>query len=335
MTSLAERARRVGSTIDASWDEDDLERNLAGLHRRLRRRRRSRRLGAATVALVVAGLVIYLGTPGARTGSHAIAPADRDVAPRMVTPRAIATPLSADTVVYTSDDRRDAVAMRLERGAARFEVRHDPSQAFRVDAGPVLVEVIGTEFTIARDAHQATVTVHRGEVRAHWHEGAAVLRAGEAATFPPAVVQEPPARPRPTARSAPPAAVEPPPEETVDQLLEAADRARLDGRTDDAVSLLERALARPLDPEREAVAAFALGNVRSRRGEPALAARTFARAHAADPDGALAEDAIAREVEAWAHAHDAERARDAARRYQQRYPDGRRSKMVRECIDGL
>lgn len=333
MSSLAERARRVGRDLDPGWDEDHVESNLDGLHRRLRRRRRSRMAGAAGAVAMLAGLAIYLGmNRGASSESHAIAPTPT---PRMVTPRAVATPLSADAVVYTSDDRRDAVAMRLERGAARFEVRHDPDQTFRVDAGPVLVEVLGTEFTIARDAHQATVSVIRGVVRAHWHGGSAILRAGESATFPPALTPEPPASSRPPVRSTQPAPVDPPVQETVDELLEAADRARLDGRTDDAVSLLERALARSLDPEREAVAAFALANVRSKRGEYQLAAKTFARAHAADPDGALAEDALAREVEAWAHGHDAERAREAALRYQQRYSEGRRSKMVRECIDGL
>jgi transmembrane sensor len=340
VTSLTERARRIGEKLDPGWDGPQLETRLDGLHRRLRRRRRTRLAAAVAVTALVAGLGIHVATDrGAGSESLAIAPPERDAAPRLVTPRAVATPLSADAVVYTSEDRRDAVAMRLERGAARFEVRHLPEETFRIDAGPVLVEVLGTEFTIARDAHQATVTVIRGVVRVHWQGGSAVLRTGESGTFPPVVAPLPPPSPRSQPRTPPPASPATPPappvEPSVDELLAAADQARLAGRGDEAVSLLERALARSPDPQREAVAAFALGNLRSRRGELELAARAFARAHAANPDGALAEDALAREVEAWAHARDAGRATEAARRYQERYPDGRRRKLVRECLDGL
>jgi tetratricopeptide (TPR) repeat protein len=137
--------------------------------------------------------------------------------------------------------------------------------------------------------------------------------------------------PRPPPESTPaPVATDAGVVESVDALLEAADQARLEGRGDDAISLIERALAGALDPGREVVAAFALAHARNSRGEHALAAQAFARAFAADAEGALAEDALAREAEAWSRANEPKRAREAARRYQARYPHGRRSQLVRE-----
>jgi RNA polymerase sigma factor (sigma-70 family) len=47
------------------------------------------------------------------------------------------------------------------------------------------------------------------------------------------------------------------------------------------------------------------------------------------PDGPLAEDALAREVEAWSRCGEVEIARARATTYSQRYPRGRRAQMVR------
>jgi hypothetical protein len=61
-------------------------------------------------------------------------------------------------------------------------------------------------------------------------------------------------------------------------------------------------------------------------GRPGEAAAAFARARAAG--GPLAEDALAREVEAASRAGDTTRSRELAREYQTLYPKGRRTKAV-------
>lgn len=82
-------------------------------------------------------------------------------------------------------------------------------------------------------------------------------------------------------------------------LLAAGDVARLSGHADAAVGYLSRALAaHPSDP-RAPLAAFTLGRVHLEDlGAPRAAAQAFARAYELGSDGPLAEDALAREVEA-------------------------------------
>ena len=118
--------------------------------------------------------------------------------------------------------------------------------------------------------------------------------------------------------------------ETAESLLSAADRARQDGRSSEGAALLRRVLARHRSDPRAPLAAFTLGRVLLvdlRR--PAEAAAAFAEARALAPKGPFAEDALAREAESWAAAGDPAAARDRAREYLRRYPQGRRLSTVR------
>jgi transmembrane sensor len=73
------------------------------------------------------------------------------------------------------------------------------------------------------------------------------------------------------------------------------------------------------------MAAFSLGRIHLYQlGKPAAAARRFAQAQSLDPKGTLAEDALAREAEAWSRAGNADRAKAAALRYLKSYPKGHR-----------
>ena len=109
-------------------------------------------------------------------------------------------------------------------------------------------------------------------------------------------------------------------------LLLAADVARLSHHSGQAVTPLRRLLASfPGDP-RAPLAAFTLGRVLlDELGRPREAAEAFARARS----GAMAEDALAREVEAWSRAGDSATARTRAELYLQLYPKGRRDRSVR------
>jgi transmembrane sensor len=105
-------------------------------------------------------------------------------------------------------------------------------------------------------------------------------------------------------------------------LLLAADAARLSGHPADAVRWLRMLCDRHSSDPRAPVAAFTLGRVLDDLSQPAEAAAAFRRAGVLSPSGPLAEDALAREAEAWARAARSDDARDACARYLRRFPSG-------------
>ena len=112
-------------------------------------------------------------------------------------------------------------------------------------------------------------------------------------------------------------------------LLDAADAARLSGHPQVAVTYLRKVLeqhrASPVAP----LAAFTLGRVLLERlGQPSEAADAFVLARQLAPAGSLAQDALAREVEAWSKAGRPDDAYRAGRQYVDTYPKGRRLRAV-------
>lgn len=65
---------------------------------------------------------------------------------------------------------RNRRAVDLQEGEALFDVRHDPSRPFSVEAGLGTVEVVGTSFQVTRHAEDLTVAVLRGDVRVVGHD---------------------------------------------------------------------------------------------------------------------------------------------------------------------
>jgi transmembrane sensor len=118
---------------------------------------------------------------------------------------------------------------------------------------------------------------------------------------------------------------------SVADLMLAADVFRLSGHAEEAVAPLERVVAKHRSDPRAPLASFTLGRVLlDELGRPAAAARAFAAARALAPKGALAEDALAREVEAWAKAGNASSARQRAELYLEFYPVGHRQRAVEQ-----
>lgn len=281
-----------------------------------------------------------------------------------------ATPIGSESAMIAEEVSSTGISLRLEQGSARFEVTPRPERLFQVRAGPVTVLVLGTEFSVSRQDGRVDVEVERGRVRVAWEGNAEVLESGERGAFPPVppsprLIDEPDSGEQPptlspradgprvprrvdagtapqttgwqelaeqgrfddawTAMAA--AGSEP---RSMEELLLAADVARLSGHPANAVTWLERAMERhPGDP-RASVAAFTLGRVLLHQaGRPREAAEAFGRARSLSPRGALAEDALAREVEAWSRAGATDRARERAQRYIERYPQGRRLRAVR------
>jgi transmembrane sensor len=64
--------------------------------------------------------------------------------------------------VRFSDHSRD---IRLLQGEAFFDVQHDASRPFRVQAGDTVVEAVGTQFNVYRAGEQTKVAVIEGRVR--------------------------------------------------------------------------------------------------------------------------------------------------------------------------
>jgi transmembrane sensor len=248
----------------------------------------------------------------------------------------------------------------LVHGGARFDVVHG-SIPFRVTAGNVVVEDIGTVFTIhlTADGH-TTVDVESGSVSVRGADGEIRLGASDSETFPnPSRAR--PAAPEPSEPSAearglprPPAPARPSWQalaragdyeqayamiesgaevvgDDPDELWLASDSARLTGHPARAVPLLRRTLERFPTDSRAGMAALTLGRVLlDDLGQPREAAEVFATAHA--HGGPLAEDALAREVEAWTRAGDRGEAKAAAARYLAAYPSGRQAAYVQRLV---
>jgi TolA-binding protein len=120
---------------------------------------------------------------------------------------------------------------------------------------------------------------------------------------------------------------------SMNDLMLAADTARLTRHLDEAVTHLERALALHPGDRRAYLAAFTLGRVSLQQGQPQRAARAFARAQQLDTRGVMLEAALAREVQALARAGARDAAQRRARVYLQRFPSGRHAGSVRVYAD--
>ena len=113
-------------------------------------------------------------------------------------------------------------------------------------------------------------------------------------------------------------------------LMDAADAARLSNHPDASVAYLRRVLRDHKKSPVAPLAGFTLGRVLLERlGQPSEAAEAFALARSIAPQGSLAQDALAREVEAWSKAGNSHEAYQKAQLYVQQYPTGRRLRAVR------
>jgi transmembrane sensor len=112
-------------------------------------------------------------------------------------------------------------------------------------------------------------------------------------------------------------------------LMDAADAARLSNHPEAAEKYLRKVLRDHRESPATPLAAFSLGRVLLERlGRPSEAAEAFATARELAPEGSLAQDALAREVEAWSKAGHAQEAYQRARTFVERYPESRRLRVV-------
>ena len=342
------------SRVEAGWRELGLRR-----HGERERRRRVAIIGGMALAALVVLMLFALRVigPSASDGPSA------NVAPlleRLALGDATEVRFRQGTRLDVKERTDARVVVTVGQGTAHFNVRHDPRRLFRVEAGAVEVEDLGTAFEVENNGSSVRVSVSEGSVQVSFPDaagkrGRATLQAGQsgvyAAVLPPAEKVAPPRTseaPVPASSGATQASVDADWRELAragkhrrayeliahngfrdvrndaGDLLLASDVARLSRHPAEAATLLRKLLANHERDARAPSAAFTLGWVlMNDLGRPREAALAFARAEALAPRGNLAEDAMARAVEAWYRAGELGRAKAEAERYKKTYPQGR------------
>jgi transmembrane sensor len=346
MDDLTPKLQEALGHVDAEWTRDRADQTWRGL--RVKRKRRAvMRAGAAACAVLLAVAGAYWWQHrdrGAAKTTPEIAKHEPTVTPLPPEPAPEVTPLvvlddgtvvtaaEADALVEVLADNTDRAEVRVVRGKTAFAVPDDtPERELVVAAGGVRIDVYSTQFSVAHSDGRTDVWADNGVLRIEWEGKTQEVRAGEHAQFPP-----------PDAIDMPPIdfnAVDPvtrsrTPRERVDVLMRAADRARDAQSPAQAVKPLRQVVSEFSRDSRAPLAAFTLGRVLlDDLDQPREAARAFRKARALAPRGPLAEDALAREAEAWSRAGDTGKARERAQQYLDAYPDGHRVRAVRKYLE--
>ncbi|MCU0695993.1 MAG: FecR domain-containing protein [Myxococcaceae bacterium] len=354
MSELERKFLATARNLERVWDDEALDQVAAGARARAKRRSRTRRLGLGAAAAVVVAVIagVALRTPVVPAATEASVYIDLGV--------------PSDPRFNVLEASPDALVLELVEPKATFRVQRQEGRTVRVKAGPAIVEVIGTTFTVELVGQDTVVAVDEGRVKVSVAGVSKVLTPGERQRFspPPVATPEPPAsEPVPDEPQAPPVGVAAPasppaparpqenwralarrgefaraypvlsavgPSDEPTELLLAADVARLSGHPRAAVPWLRRVAMHFTRDARAALAAFTLGRVLlDDLGDPRGAARAFAQVRVLEPKGPLAADALAREAEALHRLGETAAARERALEYLERYPDGRKAAAVR------
>lgn len=374
MTDLSQRLERAREHVVPSWTPERERAVRARVERRILRRSRLGAASAVVVAaaVVVVGVVGWKQLSSEAPRASQPPAAGRAIAgfeaPLLRLPDGTeVAAASRDAHVEPVKVTPSAALVRLTAGSARFRVSHTEGRVFEVLARNVTVTVVGTLFVVGIEPRGVEVSVEEGRVRVRSAEGTRELVAGQR-TFVPTSAGEltaQPVNPAPDVGQSPaPAPKSASPREAVSwqslaedgdyaaafshiaadtaavkdepaDLLLAADVARLSGHPERALPWLERVVRGHAADSRAPLGAFTLGRILlDQLGRPREAAAAFDTVRRLAPNGALAQDALAREVESWSRAGDATLARRRAEEYVELYPNGRRLKAVKR-LGGL
>jgi transmembrane sensor len=366
----SEKVEEAFRHIQVQWDGARTEDNLRLTHQAIRRRGRTRVAASALLlGVVIAMGVSYRLLPGGREAGkvpsvvqdpvgHGLRFFDGSSA-RMLDDRS-----QIEVVAVTAR----AIDLRLTAGRGEFDVVPDPGRTFAVHVDGIVVRVLGTRFRVEREGRGAYVSVYRGKVEVRWPSGARVLAQGQTGHFPeevadtqPSVETEGPSKVEPAASVPSATEISRPAAPAsrahfralatrgryadayrvlagapgvvasgAEDLMLAADAARLSGHPAEATPYLQQIVRKYRGDERAPLAAFTLGRILLYQLErPAEAADAFALVRKILPEGPLSSDALAREAEAANRAGQRERARGLAEEYGTKYPTGRRLESVR------
>jgi len=362
---MDELSPQIGSalshvTVEDSWDEQRTAASWRGFQRKRRRRAVARSSAAVAFVAMLAGGGYYLTRGSDERAMHASEPAavpapvdhatQESPAEIALHDDAVISPeKGADIDVVQSTDER--LEVRVVRGKSRFRVPRGAKRRLKVVAGKVAIEVYAAEFSVAHYEDATDVWAHQGEVVVLWNDEPETIEAGEHRRFeiadeetvmPPELIERDRGEHRKdwreyarddrfdAAYEALRRAGEGATKGKVSDLLLAADVFRMSGHPREAVSPLNRVVDDHASDPRAPLAAFTLGRVLlDDLGQPGAAARAFRRARELNASGALAEDALAREVEAWSKAGQENKARQRAKDYLRTYPNGHRAHAVK------
>jgi transmembrane sensor len=366
MTELSQQLQKTREHIAPRWTLERERRVQAACERKLGGRRQPWMILAAATAAIAIALASFNFARSSREApreSAVAVPAPNTLL--KLTDGSDVTSRSSDTRIAPVEVTSEVVTLRLEAGSARFSVTPNPTRTFRVLAGDVTVTVLGTVFVVGYEPGGVRVQVERGRVRVDGPGGESTLEMNQSALVPARETAEPaPLLPAPDGPAseekgrAPVSANRGGPgpswralardgdyqaaltrlklegndsvRDVPEDLLLAADVARLGGQPDRAVAPLSRIIAAHASDSRAPLAAFTLGRtLLDQLGRPRQAAKAFSTAQRLDTTGSLSEDALAREVESWSRAGETEQARARAEAYLSRYPNGRRTQFVR------
>lgn len=256
--------------------------------------------------------------------------------------------LGAHTRARLTSARPSSIRVDVEAGRVEVEATHVEGRRFVVGAGPYEVRVVGTHFVVERrPGERVSVRVERGVVEVAGAPGEARrLAAGEQWSAPdesaPASPSAPAASSAASAPVAPSASAQAsestaagilvvppaspssvPPVETARGLFDDAQKARAEGRPQDAARAFDKLRRTFRHDRRASLAAFELGRLRlDALGDPQGAEEALRDAIALGPSSPFREDAEARRVEALARLHDTTGCAAARDAYLARWPSG-------------
>ena len=261
----------------------------------LAHRRRRRRLARAGIAGLVTATACAIAAIAWRT------PADDTPEPPRVPAPALA-------------------AAAMTRGIHRLSIEH-ATGAFIVRSGRVAIEPYDAVFASSQQDHRVRVEVHAWQPAAEEHTAPAPARdwrdLARDGDYDRAYVAFDRVH------------------DNVEDLLLLADVMRLSHHAVEALAPLRRVVRDHPDDPRASLAAFTVGRVLLEDlGRPREANDAFADAIRLAPDGPMAEDALARQVESLSRAGDARAAQQLAEEYLRQFPNGRKLRSVRK-LGGL
>ncbi len=364
-----EQRPKLSRYMTPSQDEARLDREWNGILDGLAdhgRKRVVRTVGAVAAAcvLVAGGFLAYLSfMPAEQTAFHDGA---RAMAKSLTLPDGTEVNMDERADIQVSSASREAVRIDMTRGRVRFNVPKVKGRKFTVGAGNILVEVVGTRFTVAvlergKEA-RVEVSVNEGAVRIHDLDQGTEVALESGRTWS-SVFKEA------KALHARPSEIEPevadevlsdednspekaiaskkhrgasvkPREEDVDDeipgdLFKRAQQANLSGDPQKAAALFDEFVMNHQVDSRSPVAAFQLGRLRmDALGDIPGALRAFDMAIKLGPGYPFIEDVEARRVEALERLGQTARCRSAKQAYLAKYPSGvHMGSVERRCLD--
>ena len=246
-----------------------------------------------------------------------------------------------DTKVHASQAKDGTITLDLDRGSVDCDVEPRAGRApFRVAAGDVVVEVIGTRFTVTRRAAGVRVDVTRGKVKVRDTNGQYLVAAGEtwpasladtdvpddAGTETEAEVEMPemPVAPRKTSKRTASA----PPDTSMDEYNEAL---RIMHSDLNGAERTFRKLSAGTGKAAKGALVF-LSEIESDRGHTDAALALLDEHDRRFPNSSEAQDVAWRRVDILKKAHRKAPLKAAAQQYLQRFPQGTYVEQVTDIL---